>query len=401
MSGRIFISPSMNTYGPATDPKHADLLNDWPTVHKGLAKYFTPSFRNTLVDDAGEGAKISWFINSWSGFESNPVHRDFGWFNIHDQIIGTWGQEIKKQKDGIFWIYNHPDETRIGNKWGLDWFHNTHYLQILARMVLEKEYFPKFVQVPTADTQSTNFLENYFPFELSNRHSKLLNWENIEADGRMTKDILKWDKAPDSWIPYRPDFNDHQLPGHMKHRMFRILDIKTRIITFPESEILKAFEEANAGNDCVITGYEHDFRDRSEAVQDIFLAPINKMRAKYPKVKVFNTNMFDAALKMYKTTEHSRFDFDVESKCDHIQISSTAPLFNHSPFVAVKFQDKYLHINPTYIGQNTWAIEKSLLPERFQLGVASFSSDYDLVVKNFIINNSGVSKFKPMHTFGF
>jgi hypothetical protein len=388
--GRLYVCPIMNTYGPAEDVKHPDLLSSWNSVNKANKKYFSKHFRDAIIDSNGESVKISWFTASWSGFDENPVKRDMkGWFSVHDSLLDNFRKDLEAEKDEIYWIYNHPDKSKIANFWGLDWLHSTHYLNILNRMVLEKNYFPGSLQIPVTDTHSVNFVESYFPYEMSNRSSRSLNWENIEADGKKTKEILKWDRGPDHWRMYNPSFFDHQTPGDMKHKMLRVLDIKTRIIQFPEEEIEKAFKDCLNGYDCIIAGYEHDFRDRSQDVIDIFLKPINKIwKENYQDIEVINSTIHSACLSIEGIKKARPPFFKVIVKDDYLLIESNIELFSQTPYVAIKDLNKkqIYHINPTVNGYKTWSLSREILPEKFQIGLAGFSKDKVQGVNNYFVN---------------
>ncbi len=376
MPGKLYVCPAMNTYGPATDPKHADLLTSWDDVNAGNSKYFTDSFRNALLDSRGKKVVLSWYACSWSGFKTNPVQRDFGWFNIFDKTLNKFGKEIEKFNDGFFWIYNHPDKDGVGNAWGLEWLENAQYLHILNKFILDRSYFPAILQVPTINTDTTNFIEEYFPYQISNRSSRKLNWNNIEADGKLTKDVLQWERGPDNWIPYSPSEIDHQLPGQLKQKMLRVMDIKTRIIHFPEEEIFSAFEQCRKGHDCIISGYEHDFRDRCDAVVDLFLQPISRISKKYPDIEIVNATSFEACNSIFANTVYNEMPtLNVSLAKDQLIISSTQRLYSSSPYVAIrdKVKNQDFHINPTKIGLNTWGISRAVLPEIFTIGLGGFS----------------------------
>jgi len=376
MPNKLFVAPIINTMGPVTDARHHDLLNTWEKVDLATEKYFTDDFRRSLLDSQGRGVVLSWFPISWSGFDSNPVYRDFGWFTIYDHLIQKWGGKISSYGDGVYWMYNHPDKSGVGNVWGLDWLHNCHYLDILNRMVLERGYFPGVVEMPAADTHSVNFVEHYFPFELSNRSSPQMNWENIEADGKKTKDVLQWADAPINWIPYQPASINHQVSGSMKHHIFRLLDINTRIMTFPEEEVVSAFESCNQGNDVIIAGYEHDFRDRCDVVRELFLEPIKKIAKKYKNVEVTNENFQQAARKCTgKQIVQYAPQFTLRINKGYVCIQSSVELFGLTPYVAVKnmVTGVTMHVNPTPNGYLSWAIQRGLLPDSFFIGIAGFS----------------------------
>ena len=372
MAHRLFVVPVINAMGPVTDPRHDDLLSSWAAVDAATSAYFQKDLRQTLVDHRGQPVVFSWFPISWSGFASNPVKRDFGWFTVYDHLADRWGEALKQWGDGIYWMYNHPDASGIGNKWGLDWGHNSHYLNILNRMVLERGFFPEAVQIPTAALDSTHFVEGLFPFELSNRNSPFINWDNVEADGRKTREILQWADAPTHWRPYRACEDNHQEPGLMRHWIFRLLDIKTRIMHFPEEEIHKAFADADSGADVVMAGYEHDFRDRAAAVRDLFLGPIARIAEQYPRVQVTNAAFADAARAVAGLDGPAPI-FRLEARQDHWLITSDTGLFSASPYVAMAVEDEFRHLLPTPCGRFSWAIQKAWLPDRFRLGVAGCS----------------------------
>jgi hypothetical protein len=68
--------------------------------------------------------------------------------------------------------------------------------------------------------------------------------------------------------------------------------------------------------------------------------------------------------------------FSAEYRKDYISIASDRCLFSTTPYVAVKNIDSgnILHVNPTPNGSHNWAIQEVLLPERFIMGVAGFST---------------------------
>ena len=70
----------------------------------------------------------------------------------------------------------------------------------------------------------------------------------------------------------------------MRRTIFRLLDIKTRIYQLKDSEIEKAFERCRSGRSTVLAAYEHDFRDRADAVAEFLLAPVARLATRYPDV---------------------------------------------------------------------------------------------------------------------
>ncbi|MBI2565678.1 MAG: hypothetical protein HYV63_01420 [Candidatus Schekmanbacteria bacterium] len=388
MTGRVFVCPVINALGPARDPRHPDLLATWPDVDRGLARYFERSFRDELRDSVGRPVQLSWFPVSWSGFSSNPVNRDFGWFTVYDHLVETWGEAMARAGDGIYWMYNHPDRSGVGNVWGLDWFHNCHYLNVLNRLLLERAYFPGAVQIPTANSDSTNFTEAFFPFELSNRNAKHINWNRIEADGRRLSEVLQWASAPDDWQPYRPSHEDHQRPGRMNHWMFRIVDLRTDDIAIPGREWERAFAQAAAGADVVVAAYEHDFRDRAHVVQEVMLKPIAQAAQRFPEVRIVNATFQEAALAI-TGGDARRPGFSLERRQGYDLIRADTPLFGVSPYVAIR-DDATGVIRqdfPVPCGKQAWALPADALPERGLAGIAGFAAGGRQGVARFLIES--------------
>jgi hypothetical protein len=387
--GTVFLCPILNTMGPVKDKNHADLLYNWKQIDRSISKYYKKKFRDSFIDKNKNKVTLSYFPISWSGFRQNPVKRKMGWFSIFDYLHRKWGKKIKLNNDGVYWMYNHPDKSGIANKWGLDWNENYQYLNILNKFLIDRNFFPSAIQIPTADLNSMHFVDQYFPFELSNRSSNFINWENIEADGRKTKEILKWSEGYKRWSPYRPNHNNHQKKGRMKHYVFRLLDIKTRIMEFPKEEIEKAFKEASKGKKVILCGYEHDFRDRCQAVLDNFILPSIEVSKKYKNVDLINQNFFNAAKLCVKSKNYkvNSDDVSIETNESKIIIKSKYNLFN-TPYIAVKEVSKkiYFTLSPLKVSKNIWIIDGLDKNKKYKINVTFFLENFEKISKNFIYN---------------
>lgn len=387
--GTVFLCPILNTMGPVKDKNHNDLMNNWSQIDKSIGKYYKKKFRDSYVDKNRNKVTLSFFPVSWSGFKKNPVKRKIGWFSIFDYLDRKWGKKIKSNNDGVYWMYNHPDKSGIANKWGLDWNENYHYLNILNKFLIDRNFFPSAIQIPTADLNSMHFVDQYFPFELSNRSSKFINWNNIEADGRKTKEVLKWSEGYQNWGPYKPNHNNHQKKGKMKHYVFRLLDIKSRIMNFPITEIEKAFKEASKGKKVILCGYEHDFRDRCQTVIDNFILPSVEVSKKYKNVDLINQNFFDAAKSCtkFKNLSLGLNDITIEAKMSKIIIKSKHEIFN-SLYVAVKDvkKKKYFTLSPLKVSKNTWIIDGLDNNKDYKINVSFFLENFLKISKNFKYN---------------
>lgn len=402
--GTVYLCPILNTMGPVIDKNHDDLMQNWKQIDKSIEKYYKKNFRNSFIDKNENKVVLSFFPVSWSGFKKNPVKRKMGWFSVFDYLDKKWGKKIQLNNDGVYWMYNHPDKSKIANKWGLDWNENYHYLNILNKFLIDRNFFPSAIQIPTADVNSMHFVDQYFPFELSNRSSKYINWNNIEADGRKTKEVLKWSEGYQNWSPYRPKNDNHQKKGKMKHHVFRLLDIKSRIMDFPEKEIEKAFSEASKGKKVILCGYEHDFRDRCQTVIDKFILPSVKVSKKYKNVDLINKNFFEAAKSCfkYKNLNINSKDIIIDIYKSKIIIKSNINLFN-SPYVAVKEikSKKYFTLSPLKTSKNIWLIDGLDKNKSYKINISFFLENFQKISKNFIYNSQKIKFYNAKKNYRY
>lgn len=372
-AGTLFVVPVINTMGPVIDPRHTDLLNTWDEVFAATDQYFDETYRNRYPDSRGGPAVLSWFFISWSGFTSNPVHRDFGWFNIYDRYRTRYGDLMDGFGDRLHWMYNHPPASGVGNEWGLDWLHNAHYFEILNRYVIERSYFPSAVEIPTEKNDASNWIEQWFPFDFGNRNCRDLNLQALEADGKTTGSVLDWSLAPDDWSEYHPNHDDYRRPGSMRRTVFRLLDIKTRIYQLKPEEIEKAFLRCQKGHNTLLAAYEHDFRDRSQVVQDLLIKPVADIAKRFPDVEWRYADALAAAQAVTGVTDHVPPVFEVEPRAEDILIGASESLFGPMPYVVSKDLDRGAYRNHPLrkVGATTWSVNRHELPPRCSLGVAA------------------------------
>ena len=360
--GKLYICPVINAMGPVTDPKHNDLLNNWAEINELMLKLFNTDYRNMYLDCSGKGIVFSWFFISWSGFKFNPVHRDFGWFNIYDFYKNNWGKQMEQFGDGLYWMYNHPAKSGIGNEWGLDWLENSHYLEILMRYVAERNYFPSVVEIVTEKNDTSHFLENFFPYDLGNRNSLDINWLALNADGKAMYEVIDWRQATHNWQIYSPDPANHQLGGCLNRKIGRLLDIKSVVYELKEFEIEKAFQSCLEGKDAMISAYEHDFRERSQIILEKFIEPVNRISKKYPEVLWLYKNSLDAFNLMSGVTDREQVNFEISiDSTGNLLIKSDRPIFGSTPFVFFAKNTTYSYVNPLRIGERAWLIYKNIL----------------------------------------
>ena len=113
--GTVYLCPILNTMGPVIDKNHNDLMQNWKQIDKSIEKYYKKNFRNSFIDKNENKVVLSFYPVSWSDFKKNPVKRKMGWFSVFDYLDKKWGKKIQLNNDGVYWMYNHPDKSKIAN----------------------------------------------------------------------------------------------------------------------------------------------------------------------------------------------------------------------------------------------------------------------------------------------
>jgi hypothetical protein len=386
--GHLYICPVVNAMGPVRDPRHSDLLTTWEEVDRGVARVFDDGFRRRYPDSEGRPAVFSWFIISWSGFRSNPVHRDFGWFTIYDHYRQAWGERMRAYGDDIYWMYNHPPASGVGNEWGLDWLENAHYIEILMRFVAERRWFPGVTQVVTEKNDASHFLENFFPYDLSNRNSVDVDWYALNADGKPMHDVIDWRRATHQWDVFSPHPDDYQSRGWMRRKIGRLLDIKSIVCELKEFEIEKAFQHCLEGRDAMLSAYEHDFRDRAATIEERLLEPTFRIAKRYPEVRWTWRASLDAFNRMAAVEPSPPAVFSARlDRSGHLLLVADASIFGTAPFTFFRRDDDYRFMPSLRVGSSTWLIPRHALPPSFRLFVACNNAGGRSTIQHFEVDD--------------
>ncbi len=387
--GKVFVVFCIDTEGPLKDPNYKGIthfLENWKDIDKEfLSKMFSQKLRFSFPDSKNGSAIFTWFMLNWTGFRTNPVSHDFGYHKVFDHYKKKWGAKLKEYGDEIAWHYHHPSLSGIGNEWGLNWFENREYENVLCRLVIDREFFPLSYRSGGTiedDTQS-NWLEQWIPFDYSNRNCKDLNWEKEEADGRKIKDILSWKKAPPGFTFYHPSAADHTKEEDMRRFIVKSLDIQSGAHVITKAHVEEAFEEANKGKDVIFSGFEHDYRDHSEAIVQI-MQWLNEI-SKKTHIDYFYTTAAAAVSLTGNFKKGKQLLLSIERTSEKIIIKSNKPLFNPQPFLAIKYsQDLYRWLPMFKTKELSWEYNFIKGDSGKKMGVAAHDQVGNTFVDTFI-----------------
>lgn len=386
--GRVFVVFCIDTEGPLKDPNYKDITNfleNWKGIDTiFLSKMFSKKLRFSFPDSKNNPVIFTWFMLNWTGFRTNPVFHDFGYNKVFDHYKKRWGNEIRHFGDEIAWHYHHPALSGIGNEWGLNWLDNREYENVLCRLLIDRNFFPLCYRSggTIEDDLQSNWLEQWIPFDYSNRNCPDLNWEKEEADGRKIKDILRWQKAPADWSFYHPSVKDHTQKGQMKRFIAKSLDIKSGAHSITENHVVEAFEEAEQGKDIIFSGFEHDYRDHSEDILQV-MKWISEV-SKETNIEYLYVSASEAIKLAAKLPKNEKIKLNIIKTSNKLSVTSNKPLFNPQPFLAIKYsQDLYRWLPMFKLEDLVWEYNLTKNDKGKKMGVAAHDQTGNTFIETF------------------
>lgn len=325
MSAAVDVVLCLDTEGPCADPGSADLLGDWAGVEAAMDKLFDDDFRRRHPDPAGGGLRVGWFFLTWTGFATNPRNRDLGYHRVRDRYRERWGTALDAFGDEECWHYHHPPASGVGNEWGLDWSASDEHDRILARQLLERDWFPAVYRAggTIMDSVSSRWVDRWFPIDYSNRAP-------VAIEG-----LVDWSGGVADWSLYHPDPEDFRRPGAGQRVMARCLDLVTHVHALGDDEIDAAFARAAGGLPAVLSCFEHDYRDIAGRIDD-FRERVARAAARYPQVPWRYSAPAEAVRRYRGSPPEPPLVLDATVAGGVVTLWSTAPVHQAVPFVALR-----------------------------------------------------------------
>jgi hypothetical protein len=366
----VYVIPCIDTEGPAFDPK-LNLLSTWEEVERSFHAAASPKFRHRFLDSWQNPVVLSWFIMDWTGFKTNPVQREIGPHKIFDRYC-AWLKDFPQ--DGIFWHYHHPPIDGVGNHWNTNWTNGEddrtgyEYDRILARRIIQRHWFPCTFRAggTIEDNAASQWLDEIIPFDFSNR-------------APMIGDVFNWSLAPALWQVYSPSEENYQLPGGMRRKIARSLDVLTRLHPIGQDDVDQAFLEAQKGGKAILSFFLHDYRPLADSFSAVFKL-IQSSARRYKNVNWCNITA-DRAMRAYLGYPES-VEPGIHLKLSPVDvrnwlIEANSPIFGAEPFTAVELAsgECIRSRNIKKIDSLQWLVT---LPSNYsitQLGVAANSPE--------------------------
>ncbi|MBT3603202.1 MAG: class I SAM-dependent methyltransferase [Candidatus Latescibacteria bacterium] len=202
------------------------------------------------------------------------------------------------------------------------------------------------------DPVSSRWVDNWFPFDYSNRAPLSL------------PSLVDWSTGINEWKLYHPDTEDFRQTGAGKRRMARCLDLVTNVSIFADNDIEAAFKQAHAGQTAILSCFDHDYRDIADRIHE-FLDRIHHIASKYPDVPWQYAGPSEAIYRYLSVNSPPRLDIEIYRTANQVDIWSTAPLFQSIPWLTVRTPDGQIrHIEEGVLRRDaqhwTWEIPTDL-----------------------------------------
>lgn len=327
-------------------PQVRDWLGSWTEVLDNVRHCMTARYRSQLVDDRGRGLVFNWFINDWIGFEHNPRRKAIG---INRVFSEYWNLFADSRADNPIYFHHHarPFSSATHHpcrNWTND---NSHVLKLSANL-LEFGHFPACVRTPIMAPDIHLFLEQYFPFDLSNT--------SVSSDGQ--PDIVgrrwtDWHGAPDDWSLYRPDIRDYRRPGSSERAIGRCVQLGSRYGNLDRDELIKGFEKARAGEDVLVGCHAHDHSPVGKFAP--YFELVNDVRREYPDVEFRNATAVEGFRAALGIADEAPPRLSLRLEGNSLFIECDKDLFGSQPWFCFKTRDnRYLWDNLDWLEPRVW-----------------------------------------------
>jgi hypothetical protein len=328
------------------DKKLLEYNRNWADISNMLDYIMSNEFRNLMLDDFNNGWVYSWHCMDHMGLSENPRHKDFGYGNIF-RFYKSKLIETKSNNDELNWHFHPLSLTRNPLSSATSYYNSMDILiNILCRRIIEDEWFP-VVNRPGFHSERPDshlFLEQWIPYDYANQFIEAEEFQPDMLNGRFGD----WKRAPKTWRGYNPSHIDYQLEGSCRRKIFRCLNIGTRLRELNDGHLQEAYFDAKEYGQAIVAFADHDYRNISNDVKKM-RELVSSLKKTYPDVRI----KFSGAEEAAKSLDQSNVDIDFELKIiDNKLIVEMikGETFGPQPFLALKTKDgKYYHDNFDFI----------------------------------------------------
>jgi hypothetical protein len=345
---------------------HCHFLPDLFTVPaRNGYQVMDPALRSRFTDSFGQPLKLTWWMmvgNIFRDSDNQNVPRPgamplYLMKKYHLDAIRQFGDEISLHYHTFFWSDYNQDGIYYWNE--ARTFHECReeFDLTLAECLLEEEVFPVSFRSGWhfMDNEWQQRLNELLPFCMHN-DSPHLGVDSIEP----LENALDWSKATTSFVPYHPSSANYQLPGDGPG--WEVRSVKMPSMT--QAAMNQMFAAART-TDQVACLWAH-------LPETVYLDDLAKIDAfahvaatNYTNVTFRYCTAVEAMQRWLGLTNSTppQLDVfeDVEGEITTLTITSSQPIFQPQPFVALKdVQERYYVLNCNPAGPNAWTVSLPL-----------------------------------------
>ncbi|MBL7068129.1 MAG: T9SS type A sorting domain-containing protein [Candidatus Marinimicrobia bacterium] len=326
-----------------------------------------PSWRSQFIDSYGNPLKMTWWMMAGAQFRyatntNIPVPNIMTLYlmqKYHGKNVEINGDELSLHyhtwkwtdydKDGVWWWNQTKDFLECKEDFDFT----------LAQFLIEEEVFPISFRSGWhyMDNNWQHYLNDLLPFSMHNDypHVRLSDTEPID-------NIYDWSISPSEWVPFHPAQDDYRVPGDTPGWNVRSAHFSTTRVNDYLYDIFKAADEGIDQVAC-IWGHlpETDFLENIAAIDSL----AHRAEGMYDGV-IFRYCTAVEAMRLWMGSEDviaPQLTITEELSGDslYLQIQSSEPIFQKTPFIAVKdIYENYYVVPCIETGSLTWHTSKPL-----------------------------------------
>jgi len=321
--------------------KYSKFLGDWSQVGDMLKEVTSAEFRDEHAGTDGTPWTFNWHVMDHIGYDINPRRRDIGYHNIFDYYQQLIAETPCRDQLGFHF---HPEHYYAhAHMCGTNYSTSRYLYQILSRKLIERQWFPKSFRAGfhTERQDSHLFLEQWIPHDFSNQRIEGIATEQGQLDLSDHR-FGDWNRAPTAWGYYHPHHDDYQSSGSCRRRIFRCLNIGTRIRCIDEREVAKAFEQARTTErPVVVCVTNHDFRPMGPDIT--WLKNAFDAQAKRLGIGWKSASIDDSFFDVRGPATTCSWQLQQRESGTRLTLEYSQKLFGPQPFMAIKLVNELFH----------------------------------------------------------
>jgi hypothetical protein len=314
---------------------------DWSSIDAMLNVALSKKFREQMLDDFGGGWVYSWHCVDHMGLIDNPRHKAYGYgkvFNFYKEKLSA----TKSDFDEINWHFHPLSLLKNPTASATSYTNNYQILnEIMCRRIIQHQWFPT-VNRPGFHSErpdSHAFLEQWIPYDYANQSGFEYEDQPDLSKGRYGN----WVRAPKSWRGYNPSHDDYQIVGSCRRKIFRCLNIGTRLRLLNSMHVSEAFEEAKKNGSSILAFANHDFRD----IRPDILYIQNLLRTtknNFPEVKIKFIGAERAAQALDNVLTPQKINFDLTLSGNNLIAKIVeGRIFGPQPYLAIETKSGHFY----------------------------------------------------------